>query len=131
MKSQKKNNDNPLPGRSCSPVKKPHKEKCYGNKDRTWGTDQASWRQTVYESPSISDRFKRGGHCPSHGRAGVGVHAEGVSYFAEESGGGCVFLSGDRFPGIHYHFPFRQRSRQRHRQSDGGWRGGFSGGDAG
>jgi hypothetical protein len=42
MKSQKMNNDNPLPGRSCSPETKPHKEKCYGNKNRTGRTDQAS-----------------------------------------------------------------------------------------
>ena len=44
MKSQKNSSDNPLPGRSCSPVIKPHKEKCYGNEKRTGGARQASQR---------------------------------------------------------------------------------------
>ena len=37
MKSQKVSSDNPLPGRSSALIKKPHKEKCYGEKKRFGG----------------------------------------------------------------------------------------------
>ena len=38
MKSNQVNSDNPLPGRSCGQnMKKPYKEKCYGNEEPTGG----------------------------------------------------------------------------------------------
>lgn len=43
MKSMERNRDNPLPGRSCSGnIKKSHKEKCYGKKERIRGAERAS-----------------------------------------------------------------------------------------
>lgn len=42
MKSQQKSGENPLPGRSCTLIRKPHKEKCYGNKNRIGGAFKAS-----------------------------------------------------------------------------------------
>ena len=41
--TMERNSDNPLPGRSCSGnIKKSHKEKCYGKKERIRGAERAS-----------------------------------------------------------------------------------------